>query len=818
MLLATTLLLGLTKAYAGCSVHDHLCSYHALGTPTTSYNQNQDTSLVIFSAATQVGGGTNNTVDFDNHVLLPDQTIDLSTGQVSSTEPFVYSTTSYGANNPSAISEWNTADTQPRHVYPSQYRVDFNQLTATAKHTGDYNGGEKDNIPDATGCPNLGVGSPNCEAVIINKNVPTGTYSQKVQMFNFHELDDPSAEIVVGAYATGQGTIISQSHLPSGATTAAVNPADTTLTESGVVYQTINLSGDQAQSGQFDYAFYNRGFDPHASGTLSFDHKVYHDKGYQTYNKYDYKTNTVNTYRKKYYAYDTNRQTIDGATGGVNNQIVQYGKTYSNTKLVGSKVIPITNTALISANLATSLPAHHYGAQSAIKKPEIYQTTKVNYIKKEPLVNPFGMFTYYDFETEKVTFTDQKKYREFIINEANKAENLEVASVNNKFVENAETLINLPTRIKDAGDYAINKSIEDVKNTYDFAVGFGSQGLNNVRNFGRDLEFVAGSSLIEYTPLNHIIPEKNKQNFYLNYLEDKENLVYSPTTQGEKDGANTVNALKGGTKQFIKDSGELVNAAEFAGKYFVLDVLGGVTLGQFDEHIQNEKDQAYKRYQNTSNELDKGLAATSGAERLGANAYQIGSLAYGGKGAITALKNSPNTLRNIKNIAKIQKKIKITNDIYLPANASINKPLTIKEAKELTGKNKGLIFVYEGKWNVKNPKNFEIFEAGTAGAMSDIATSQKVVPALRYTNKNPKGYNFVKFDGFELNGKTLIDRKINLTTFKKQIDSLKRVSSAISQNTGFKVVYELPTKKAADRAKKILSDYNIKNINVRVAK
>lgn len=769
-LLATTLLLGLTKAYTGCSVHDHLCSYHALGTPTTSYNQNQDTSLVIFSAATQVGGGTNNTVDFDNHVLLPDQAIDLSTGQVSSTEPFVYSTTSYGANNPSEISEWNTADTQPRHVYPSQYRVDFNQLTATAKHTGDYNGGEKDNIPDATGCPNLGVNSPNCEAVVINKNVPTGIYSQKVQMFNFHELDDPSAEIVVGAYATGQGTIISQSHLPSGATTAATNPADATLTESGVVYQTINLSGDQAQSGQFDYAFYNRGFDPHASGTLSFDHKVYHDKGYKTYNKYDYKTNTVNTYREQYYAYDTNRQTIDGATGRVNNQIVQYGKTHTSTpKIINTHQLPTigiyenNSFKQVSTENASFNPLTQRWEQ---KNTPVYGPHQEN-ITPNIFINPVS----YSFTDNLQDYTS---WGESIGNTFIDTLGTSIEFTKNA-VENIQTNMAMESLKKEKRVLELRRMLDKYHNNFKYSQMTLFDKNNNVVDKGasaaeKELEFQV--NIREYENLTgklSIYPKiefnELEQKSILNKLEESGPYYYDPYS---------------------------IESELLRGKYYT----------QEERERIKRKEKTQEQYDLIIRNYNKKM---SGITQLQAE-FGAPILSIGGK------------INNFsKNIAKNQNKIKITNDIYLPSNASISKPLTIKEANKLTGENKGLIFVYEGKWNVKNPKNFEIFEAGTTGALTDIKTRKKIVPALRYDNPNPRGYNFIKLDGFETNG-YLIDRKTNLTTFKTQIYTLEKLNIALKQNPSFKVVYEFPTREATKKARKILEKYNITHIKIRTAK
>ncbi len=163
----------------------------------------------------------------------------------------------------------------------------------------------------------------------------------------------------------------------------------------------------------------------------------------------------------------------------------------------------------------------------------------------------------------------------------------------------------------------------------------------------------------------------------------------------------------------------------------------------------------------------------------------------------------------LSKIAEISRKY----DIEIDPN--IIKVLSISEAKKLGGKNKGLIFVKEPQGNFD--KDYVKFESGTSGAMSDIKSKQRVVPALRYDNTNPNGHNFIKLDGFEINGNVLIDRKTNLTTFKKQIVTLQRMDKAIKQNPEYKVIYEFPNQKAADKASEILKRNRIDNIEVRIA-
>lgn len=142
--------------------------------------------------------------------------------------------------------------------------------------------------------------------------------------------------------------------------------------------------------------------------------------------------------------------------------------------------------------------------------------------------------------------------------------------------------------------------------------------------------------------------------------------------------------------------------------------------------------------------------------------------------------------------------------------------LTLKDAKRLEGSNRGLIFVQENSSKSSRAANFE---NGSTGAFSDILSQRRASPALRFDHPNANGNrtnNFVRFDGVEEDGVTLIDRKISLTSKSDQIRSLQRVSEAMNQNKGFKLVYEFPTQNAADRALDILFRLQITNINIRV--
>ena len=133
-------------------------------------------------------------------------------------------------------------------------------------------------------------------------------------------------------------------------------------------------------------------------------------------------------------------------------------------------------------------------------------------------------------------------------------------------------------------------------------------------------------------------------------------------------------------------------------------------------------------------------------------------------------------------------------------SGKIELPLyTVGEANRLPGSKNGLIAVLEPT-GTGNPAA-AAYQAGTAGAVSDIATGKQIVPALRYNNSNPRGMDFVKFDGYEVlpDGQTMlmIDSKVRLplwseATQGKMIETMQRVKEALDQNPGFRVVYEFP--------------------------
>lgn len=151
------------------------------------------------------------------------------------------------------------------------------------------------------------------------------------------------------------------------------------------------------------------------------------------------------------------------------------------------------------------------------------------------------------------------------------------------------------------------------------------------------------------------------------------------------------------------------------------------------------------------------------------------------------------------------------------------KVLTVGQARNLGGVNRGLIYVQETPTGGQAAQDFQ---AGTSGAFSDIASQKSAVPALRYDNPNTNGYNYVKFDGIEQGADggqvLLIDAKTKLaiwsdSTRQSVSDTLSRVDAALKQNPGYKVVYEFPNQKVAQQAQQFIERSRYANtVTVRV--
>ena len=116
--------------------------------------------------------------------------------------------------------------------------------------------------------------------------------------------------------------------------------------------------------------------------------------------------------------------------------------------------------------------------------------------------------------------------------------------------------------------------------------------------------------------------------------------------------------------------------------------------------------------------------------------------------------------------------------------------------------NRGVEYIFETP--AGKPKAQE-FQWGTAGSMMQQTPDgpKNIIPALRYDNSNPRGMNFIKFDGIRVeNGTTyLIDAKRNIPYWIPEAmegykNTFDRINEAKKQNPEIKIIYEFPDKKA----------------------
>ncbi|WP_085996061.1 polymorphic toxin-type HINT domain-containing protein [Nonomuraea coxensis] len=101
------------------------------------------------------------------------------------------------------------------------------------------------------------------------------------------------------------------------------------------------------------------------------------------------------------------------------------------------------------------------------------------------------------------------------------------------------------------------------------------------------------------------------------------------------------------------------------------------------------------------------------------------------------------------------------------------------------------------------------YDAGAAGSRAGVA------PALQYYKAGGKSLSQIKFDGFDAANGVMIDRKVSVTTFNKTYRQAMNQSLALEQN-GYTGRWEVPTAAEAVRARKVLGDLLITNIQVRV--
>lgn len=151
--------------------------------------------------------------------------------------------------------------------------------------------------------------------------------------------------------------------------------------------------------------------------------------------------------------------------------------------------------------------------------------------------------------------------------------------------------------------------------------------------------------------------------------------------------------------------------------------------------------------------------------------------------------------------------------------------LSIAQARALPQPHRGVILVREPPLPPTASAARRVaadFESGTHGTLSDPATRERIVPAIRFDNPNPAGSNFVKLDGLE-SATRLIDAKTRLLVinqrtgqFIPQSGDLLRLSEAARQNANLEVILEFPNQAALAQARQILARLRITNITLRL--
>lgn len=153
---------------------------------------------------------------------------------------------------------------------------------------------------------------------------------------------------------------------------------------------------------------------------------------------------------------------------------------------------------------------------------------------------------------------------------------------------------------------------------------------------------------------------------------------------------------------------------------------------------------------------------------------------------------------------------------FVEVNGNSYPVYTYEDAKKLPP-GTGAIFTTQGgdqrvSSGISTPSGK--YDAQTPGAMSDVNSRQRLVFTLRYNNDvtgpsaGGKGFNIVRFDGYELQGNTLIpvDSKNNTHSMyegSKALRDVTRQQAALNQN-GVDAEWHLPTDAKANHAKRNL--------------
>ena len=225
-LLSSTLLLGAGSAHA-CSVHDHFCTYHAIGQLVTPDIPETDAGIYIKGVWNENSSGLG--ADLDVDALLPDGAGPYAIqagGFPHGTDPFD-----------------GVSGEHSRHNSTDQHTIIFSANTAEAKHSVDANGAAI--IPGGHSCSDAGYDY--CETVRISGNVPTGEYRGVFVNYDQPHLSDPSADGILFVYKKDiNGSIVYPDH-----------------GDREVEFQTNTRA---EISDQLVFWFENHDFNPHAQG------------------------------------------------------------------------------------------------------------------------------------------------------------------------------------------------------------------------------------------------------------------------------------------------------------------------------------------------------------------------------------------------------------------------------------------------------------------------------------------------------------------------------------------------------------------------
>jgi len=105
-----------------------------------------------------------------------------------------------------------------------------------------------------------------------------------------------------------------------------------------------------------------------------------------------------------------------------------------------------------------------------------------------------------------------------------------------------------------------------------------------------------------------------------------------------------------------------------------------------------------------------------------------------------------------------------------------------------------------------------MFDAGATGARSDLATGQRLVPALPLPTRKS---GLVKFDGYDPIAGVLIDRKHGMVATTKRAREQALAQSQALALHGLRAVWEVNTTHGFKRATRMLESLGITNISVR---